>query len=144
MEIKEIYDLMDKFQKSNITEMNLDMDSVSLHLKKNNAEVVPVVAVAPTVSNDIKKMSSESLNDDCGIPIKAPLVGTFYRASSPDAKPFVLVGQKIKKGDVVAIIEAMKLMNEVLSPADGVVTDILASDEALVQYDEVLIKIKES
>lgn len=76
--------------------------------------------------------------------IKSPLVGTFYRSVTPEAKPYVMVGQEVKKGEVLALIEAMKLMNEVIAPMDGVIEGIIAENDELVQFNEVLIKMKES
>ena len=74
--------------------------------------------------------------------VKAPLVGTFYAAPSPDAAPYVSVGQKVQKGDVLCIVEAMKNMNEIECPCDGTVVDILASNGELVEFNQVLIQIE--
>ena len=73
--------------------------------------------------------------------VKAPLVGTFYKAPSADAKPFVTVGSTVKKGDKLCIIEAMKVMNEITSPCDGVVKEILAENEKMVEYGQKLFVI---
>jgi acetyl-CoA carboxylase biotin carboxyl carrier protein len=74
--------------------------------------------------------------------IKSPMVGTFYLKSLPTAEPFVRVGDKVKKGDVLCIIEAMKLMNEIESDVDGEIAEICYKDEELVEYGSVLFKIK--
>lgn len=74
--------------------------------------------------------------------VKAPLVGTFYAASAPDKPPFVTVGKRVKKGDVLMIIESMKLMNEVQSDFDGVVEEILVSNGQAVEYDQPIMIIK--
>lgn len=73
--------------------------------------------------------------------VKSPMVGTFYTKSSPNAEPFVKVGDKVKKGDVLCIIEAMKLMNEIESDVDGEIVEICYNDEDLVEYGSVLFKI---
>ena len=75
------------------------------------------------------------------ISVRAPMVGVFYAAASPGAEPFVRVGSKVKKGDTLCVIEAMKAMNEVTAEADGEVVDICVSDGELVEYDCVLMKI---
>lgn len=75
------------------------------------------------------------------ISVKAPMVGIFYAAPSPGAKPFVQVGDKVKKGDVLCVIEAMKEMKEVTAQADGEVVDICVSDGELVEYGAVLMKL---
>ena len=74
--------------------------------------------------------------------VKSPIVGTFYQSPSPDKPPFVKVGDKVKKGDVIMIIESMKLMNEIQSDFDGVVDRILVSDGQAVEYDEPIMIIK--
>ena len=76
--------------------------------------------------------------------VKAPLVGTFYRAPSPDSKPFVSAGERVKKGQTVCLIEAMKMMNEITAPADGVVTDILVQNGEVVAFDAPLMQIDPS
>jgi acetyl-CoA carboxylase biotin carboxyl carrier protein len=82
---------------------------------------------------------------DAGLsPVKAPLVGTFYRSASPEEKPFVIIGQEVKKGDVIGIIEAMKLMNEIKAGEDGVVESIDAEDGQMVEYNQTLVTIRKS
>ena len=76
--------------------------------------------------------------------MKAPLAGIFYRASKPGEKPFVEEGQRVKKGDIVGLVEAMKMMNEIPSPCDGVVREIRVGDAAFAEYDAVLMTIEES
>ena len=80
--------------------------------------------------------------DDGSIKVKSPLVGTAYIAPEPGAKPFVKVGQKVKKGDTVIIVEAMKTMNHVQSTESGEISEICVQDGEAVEYDQVLVKIK--
>ena len=75
--------------------------------------------------------------------VKAPLVGTFYRAASPESKPFVSVGDRVSKGQTVCLIEAMKMMNEISAPADGEVVEIIAQNGDIVAFDTPLLRIKE-
>lgn len=82
------------------------------------------------------------LSADSGNVVKAPLVGTFYAASAPDKPPFVTVGKRVKKGDVLMIIESMKLMNEVQSEFDGVVEEILVNNGQAVEFDQPIMIIK--
>ena len=86
-------------------------------------------------------MNSEKDRGEAGKTVKAPLVGTFYKAPSPEDKPFVEVGKEIHKGDVIGIIEAMKLMNEVTAAVDGVVKEILVADGDMVEYGQILITL---
>ena len=82
--------------------------------------------------------------ESTGTPVKSPIVGVFYGASSPESDPYVTVGKTVKKGDIMCIIEAMKGMNEIKAPCDGTVTSILVENEALVEYDQALMVIEEN
>ena len=102
----------------------------------NNVASKDITAVTASVQNtDTKKpvVAKKTVEEIVGTPVKAPLVGTFYCAPSPEEKPFVEVGQSVRQGDVVGIIEAMKLMNEITAPADGVVKSIHAENGNMVQ-----------
>ncbi|MFQ7172603.1 MAG: acetyl-CoA carboxylase biotin carboxyl carrier protein [Thomasclavelia ramosa] len=77
-----------------------------------------------------------------GTPVKSPIVGVYYASSSPTAKPYVEVGTKVKAGQVLCIVEAMKVMNEIKAPIDGTVTSIMANTEDLVEFDQVLMIIE--
>ena len=167
MDLKDVYELLDKFDRSACCEMELNLNGMQLNLKKysgiaapsglNNASGLNYVAAGNTqtvVSGNIQaglqgagtQTQAEQVTDNesagDAIQIKAPLVGTFYQAPGPDDQPYVKVGQQVKKGDVVGIIEAMKLMNEVVAPQDGVILSIDATDGNMVQYGQVLFAMK--
>ena len=89
-----------------------------------------------------QSQAAEAVGEKAGNLIKSPLVGTFYAAPSEDAEPFVKVGDTVKKGQTLAIVEAMKLMNEIESDYDGVVTDILVDNEQMVEYGQPMFVIK--
>ena len=149
MNIKDIYDLLDRFENSSLSELQLELEGAKLLCKKQNSDenIVTVVKsnkeiknIKPT--NSVEKVTEEKTEDAVGgIEVKAKIAGTFYRAPSPESEPFVQVGQVVKKGDVIGLIEAMKMMNDVVAPEDGVVTQIVATNEELVSYDDVLIVI---
>lgn len=141
MNTEELFLIMDKFESSTLAELTVEDNETMIAMKKNIQQniIVPQTVQAQTEPVEVKK----EIEAFTGTLIKAPLVGTFYRASSPEAKPYVNVGDQVKKGDVVALIEAMKLMNEIVAPADGVIDEILIENEDLVQFDQVLIKMKE-
>lgn len=101
---------------------------------------MPVPAPVPQNAAAPSAPSAQSVPD--GNVVKAPLVGTFYAASAPDKPPFVTVGKQVKKGDVLMIIESMKLMNEVQSDFDGVVSEILVSNGQAVEFDQPIMIIK--
>ena len=107
---------------------------------------VPAAAVlaapAQTVQTAQTAQSAQSANAVSGNVVKSPIVGTFYAASAPDKPPFVTVGQQVKKGDVIMIIESMKLMNEVQSEFDGTVAEILVKNGEAVEFDQPIMIIK--
>lgn len=102
--------------------------------------------VAAPVQQMILEAPANNAGSGAAVPsgnvVKAPLVGTFYAASAPDKPPFVTVGKRVKKGDVLMIIESMKLMNEVQSDFDGVVEEILVSNGQAVEFDQPIMIIK--
>jgi len=109
----------------------------------NNGSGVPMAQVnIPTNSSNISVDQTQGNQSSNGNVVKAPMVGTFYSKSSPTAEPFVKVGSKVKKGDTLCIIEAMKLMNEIESEYDGEVIEILVKDEEMVDYGKPLYVIK--
>lgn len=142
MNIQDIYELMNRFEASSVGELNLDMEGVKLQLKKYGEQVslqsaphLPAAAVTP--NKEITKAAEE----EAGMTVEAPLVGTFYSAPSPEDAPFVTVGSRVKKGDVVGIIEAMKLMNEITAPCDGTVEVIQAENGQMVEFGQILMRI---
>ena len=161
MDLKDVYELLDKFDGSACCEMELNLNGMQLNLKKYSSIAVPsglnnvVAGNTQTVVSGINQSGLQAAvtqtqaeqvtdNESAGdaVEIKAPLVGTFYQAPGPDEQPYVKVGQQVKKGDVVGIIEAMKLMNEVVAPQDGVILSIDATDGNMVQYGQVLFTMK--
>ena len=161
MDLKDVYELLDKFDGSACCEMELNLNGMQLNLKKYSSIATPsglnnvVAGNTQTVVSGINQSGlqaavtqtqAEQVTDNASdgetVEIKAPLVGTFYQAPGPDEQPYVKVGQQVKKGDVVGIIEAMKLMNEVVAPQDGVILSIDATDGNMVQYGQVLFTMK--
>lgn len=106
-----------------------------------SAAAVPVQSSAPAVEN-LSPSEASTAAEISGKLVKSPIVGTFYAAPSPDKPPFVRVGDEVKKGDVIMIIESMKLMNEIQSDYDGIVDKILVSDGQAVEYDQPIMVIK--
>ena len=130
----------------------MDIETVIVY-SEADAQSLPVMVANYAVCIGPAKAADSYLNQDAiietaikmncdAIHIKAPLVGTFYQAPGPDEQPYVKVGQQVKKGDVVGIIEAMKLMNEVVAPQDGIILSIDATDGNMVQYGQVIFTMK--
>lgn len=149
MEFENILDLIKIVSDSNVSEFEFEQNGTRVSVKKNEkiyCEPAPVTASAKTVST--QKVNSENGIEDLsfeekeGWYIKSPLVGRFYIAPDEDAEPFVMVGDSVKKGQTVAIVEAMKLMNDIESDCDGVIAEILVENGAAVEYGQPLFKVK--
>ena len=143
MDIEKINSIVELFKNSGLDEMTLELKDFKINLKNNKVEYV-----AKEVVNVVEKSSpvkvekvEEQVNDIKGEWIKAPFVGTFYAAPSANEAPYVKVGQKINKGDVICILEAMKVMNEIKSNKSGTVLEIKAQNGNMVEFNEELILI---
>ena len=130
--IKELVKILDEL---NLTELSYSDGKESIKVGKGSKAISATASSNNSVSAPIK--SSGKFNG-----VKSPMVGTAYLAPEPGAKPFVTVGDKVKKGDTVLIIEAMKTMNHIPSTQDGTVEEICVTDGESVEFDQELIKIK--
>jgi acetyl-CoA carboxylase biotin carboxyl carrier protein len=153
MDLRKLKTLIDLVSDSNVTELEITEAEGKVRIVKGptggylaqapmaapQALVIPAGANASAPSSPVAA-PAEPITE--GQPIKSPMVGTFYRASSPGAKPFVEVGDTIKQGDTVCIVEAMKILNEIEADRSGVVTKILAQDGQAVEYGQTLILVE--
>ena len=137
--IKELSDYLDEF---NLTELEYTEKDTKIKVSKNNISVNN--QNLPSVKNDASSSETAKIskNIKSGIEITSPIIGTAYHAPEPGAKKFVEIGKKIKKGDTIMIVEAMKTMNHVPSTSDGVVKEIVASDGQPVEFGQVLIVLE--
>jgi oxaloacetate decarboxylase alpha subunit len=149
MNLKEIKDMINLMNEHNLVELEIEKGDLKIRLKKatgaaEGAADVLVERIVPAahISSEAKTAQRTGEETKKLIEIKAPIVGTFYRAPSPDAAPFVEVGQEIEIGQVICIIEAMKLMNEIKSEVKGKVVDILAENADPVEYGQILFLIE--
>jgi len=156
MKIDEIILLMEALNKNNIDEVEyVSSNGEKIAIRKNQTAFINTsnVQSQSELSNVVSSNTfSQNLNVENAVPkaiedirsdkvITSPLVGTFYLAASPKEEPFVKVGDSIKKGQIVGIIEAMKLMNEVESEFDGVIKEILIGNEEVVEYGQPLFRV---
>ncbi|MCR4890375.1 MAG: acetyl-CoA carboxylase biotin carboxyl carrier protein [Ruminococcus sp.] len=151
-DIETISKLADIVNDKELSEITINANGGSITIKgKKPLPVPPPVMAVPPVPQAVQAApqqpaevpaakAKEEING--GNIVKSPIVGTYYRSPSPDKPPFVKVGDKVKKGDVIMIIESMKLMNEVQSEFDGVVERILVSDGQAVEFDQPIMIIK--
>ena len=162
MNLNDIKDLMAQFDQSSLREFSYKNGTDELQFSKNEArmaseapaQVAPVpaaVAASPVVSAPSTPVESaveeapapaETTVAPEGDVVESPLVGVAYLAAGPDKPAFVTVGDSVKKGQTLVIIEAMKVMNEIPAPKDGVVTEILVSNEEMVEFGKGLVRIK--
>ena len=156
MNLNEIKDLMAQFDQSSLREFSYKNGTDELVFAKLVAEtspapqpVVPVVGTtvasqAPTSTPAVEVVSETSATESVaeGDLVESPLVGVAYLAAGPDKPNFVSVGDTVKKGQTLVIIEAMKVMNEIPAPKDGVVTEVLVANEEMVEFGKGLVRIK--
>ncbi len=164
MEFKEIQDILKLVNRTNLTEVEIEKDGFKIKIQRkapeNNvvyttqspipiatAAPIPQAAPAPAPQPVEKKAAEtaaveESSTNDNAFTFKSPMIGTFYRAGSPDTPPFVKVGDHVSKGQVLCIIEAMKLFNEIESEVEGKVVKILIDNAQPVEYDQPLFLLE--
>ena len=133
--LDEIKELIALLEGSSLSVLEVQAEGNKVRLEKAAAPAVQTVAApAPVAAAPVKAESGKTIN--------APIVGVFYAAPSPDSDPYVSVGQRVKKGDTVCIIEAMKCMNEIQAEEDGEITAVLATNGELVEYGQPLFSIQ--
>ena len=148
MDKKKLREIISVFRESGLAKMEISEttagDTFSLKLEAPGSSVQP----APVAVQNVQGAAEEKVAEPEQIKdynkyrdIKSPMVGIFYAAPSPDAEPFVKVGSKVKKGDTLCIIEAMKLMNDVVAEEDGEIVEICAENGSLVEFGQTLFKI---
>lgn len=166
MEYKQIQELIKAINKSNISELKIEDGDFKITIKQQSqATETQYVAVqspalqmpqmmtsqaatpsqaAPAATNHAPAASAESASSANTTVIKSPMIGTFYRSPSPDKPAFVSVGDEIKQGDVLCIVEAMKLFNEIESEMSGRIVKVLVDDASPVEYDQPLFEIEKA
>lgn len=150
MNFKEVEKLIDIFSKNSISSIFLKEGDFEIHLEKNApatqapvsvAPVAPSAPAAQAVSTPVAQEST-SASEQSGTFIESPMVGTFYRCPAPNTTPYVNVGDKIKKGQIIGIVEAMKIMNEIEAEFDCKIVEIVANDAQPVEFGSKLIKVE--
>ena len=149
LDVSVIKELINSLDRSGVDALCLETENFKLSLEKNKRAVVSAGSAAPAAGPCAPQSCAaqadgrtESPDAGRGNVVTAPIVGTFYTSPGPDKPVFAAVGKKVKKGDVLFIIESMKLMNEVASDYDGTVTEILAENGQAVEYGQPLLRIE--
>lgn len=153
MEFENLVKLIQAISDSQLTQFSYEENGVCLNMKKEKKEKLVAVSQTESGTAAAVQVSLAEINGDSdthtsagsgameGNVVKSPLVGTFYASPSPDQEPFVKVGDHVSKGQVLGIVEAMKLMNEIESDYDGVVKQILVSNEEVIEFGQPLFVI---
>lgn len=153
MDLRKIKKLMELLEESGIAEIEVKEGEESIKLSRNITSSAaplqqmvqqPILAPqqqAPQAASQIENKKDDSLNSNRNT-VNSPMVGTFYASASPESKPFVTVGQSVKKGDTLCILEAMKMMNQVQAESDGKILEILIDNAEPVEFDQPLFVIE--
>lgn len=156
MDMNKIEQLIKLIDESSLHEIQIKDDNTDIHIVKNAPAAAPMANTAPQPQQPLPvgqpaatpeqvPQQHNTTNSDASSneqSIKSPMVGTFYRAPNPGSEPFVKEGQTVKKGDVLCIIEAMKIMNQIEAEVDGTITKVVAEDGTPVEYDQPLFMIE--
>ncbi len=159
MKTSEIRDLIDFIAHSGLNEVDIETKDIKLHVKREPDQKVlkssaPVIAAQPVAQAPVATAATTTATSAAAtkaekpaagkatLEIKSPMIGTFYRSSNPDSPPFASVGDKVSKGQTVAIIEAMKLFNEIESEVSGTIVKVMVENASPVEYDQVLFVVE--
>jgi acetyl-CoA carboxylase biotin carboxyl carrier protein len=155
MKTSEIRDLIDFIAQSGLNEVDIETKDIKIHVKREPDQKVlkssstvmaqPMAVQAPqqaTTTAGQPSAKAEKASGKANLEIKSPMIGTFYRSANPDSPPFASVGDKVTKGQTVAIIEAMKLFNEIESEVSGTIVKVMVENSSPVEYDQVLFVVE--
>jgi len=149
----DVAEIMRLVEQSGFDELNLEIDGTKISLRRGapsgtTPAAGPVPSVAPIVASAVASgtapAAAQAASDPTAVDLPSPLLGTFYRSPKPGAPPFVQVGSQVEADSIIGIIEVMKLMNTVRAGVRGTVAEFLAADGALVEYGEVLLRVRKS
>lgn len=152
MNTENIKELIKVFEDSNLAKLELEVDDMKIKMEKPGmaeANYVMPQLVQPMTQQMAATQSASSpvqepkKEETKGYWVKAPIVGTFYQSRAAGSAPFIEIGKRVKKGDILCIIEAMKVMNEIQSPVNGVIAEMLVTNESMIEFDQELIRISE-
>ena len=154
MDLRKIKKLMELLEESGIAEIEVKEGEESIKLSRNISTTnmqasqmiqQPIQTSQPPANQEISGVGTNTVNDlkeGKRNTVNSPMVGTFYASASPESKPFVTIGQSVKKGDTLCIIEAMKMMNQVQAESDGKIVEILVDNAEPVEFDQPLFVIE--
>jgi acetyl-CoA carboxylase, biotin carboxyl carrier protein len=142
MDIKQIKEIAAAMKENGLTAFEITEGDTCLRMERQPAPVtVQAAAPAAPVQAQSVKAETPAMENPDALEIKSPMVGVFYTKPSPEAEPYVSIGSRVKKGDTLCVIEAMKLLNEITAERDGEITGICAQDGQMVEYAQVLFQM---
>lgn len=142
MEMEQVLELIKTVSESNLSSFSYKKGDIHLTLKNEKDKEVIIKEGLSLNQEGIKDQPISLPKEVDNLEIKSPMVGTFYSAGSEESDPYIKVGDLIKKGQVIGIVEAMKLMNEIESEYDGIVEEILVNNQEIVEFGQSLVKLK--
>lgn len=143
MNTENIKTIMQLFEDSKISKLELELDDMKIKMEKGGVPIATApIAIAPSCETQVVEEAPKAIPAP-GYWIKAPLVGTYYNSNGKGSTPFIEIGKQVHKGDTLCIIEAMKVMNEIHSPINGTVQEILITNESMVEFDQLMIRLGE-
>jgi acetyl-CoA carboxylase biotin carboxyl carrier protein len=147
MDITVIKEIAETMKKNGLSQLELTEGNLSLRMeRKETAEAAstpsPRISADTAAASKLEEIPKTAIELDDAAPVKSPMVGLFFAAPSPDSSPYVQVGSRVKKGDTLCIIEAMKLLNEITAERDGEIVEVCAADGQTVEFSQVLFKMR--
>jgi acetyl-CoA carboxylase biotin carboxyl carrier protein len=143
MDFRHLKRIIKEFESSSISKLEITEKDFNIKLEKANNNISPATVDNLDINDNNLSNQKNDLRTNFFV-LESPLVGTFYEAASPDSSPFVTLNQRVEKGEVLFIIEAMKVMNEIKSPISGIVRNISVSNGQTVEYAQKIMEIEES
>lgn len=138
MDNNQINNYIDRFENSSLSLLEIKNGDFSLKLAKENA----VKGEIPVIQEKVDSPKTSPERRSSGEVVKSPIVGVYYESPTPEDEPFVKIGDKVTAGQVICLVEAMKMMNELKSPVDGIIKAIYGENGNLVQYDQILFEVE--
>lgn len=147
MDLKEIKKLIELMSDMALTEIEVEESGRRIRIRKEPSAPMREKSISPSTPHTVEREAAsqpdiKTAEDEKNVLVRSPIVGTFYKSPSPDADPYAEVGAMVKKGQILCIVEAMKLMNEIESDVEGKIVEICVEDGAAVEYGEPLFRIE--
>ncbi|HOO43551.1 MAG TPA: acetyl-CoA carboxylase biotin carboxyl carrier protein [Bacillota bacterium] len=147
MDLRQLKSIIKEFEESTIHKLEITEKDFTVKMEKKGSDPISPVSYPSNTQNPMVDDTSVNISrtepDNDYIKVKAPLVGTYYESPSPDSDPFVVLNQKVNKGDILFIVEAMKVMNEITAPVSGTVKRINVENATMVEYGQIIMEIQE-